>query len=465
MNLLRTVGARLSLALLAVVAIALGLVYLVVVPTLKSRLIDSKLSSLEQAAPALAEQYRTSSIKADFLERAAARTNARVVVVTRLTSDLLTVVEDSRQSASAADTDALETDPVALRTALARTVQRGTVERHGDRFAEVAAPVGGSDFTLLFSAPLHDTLDTVELVERRLLIAGGVALVAALLIGYVAARVFAGRIRRLERAAERMASGHFDEPVADSSPDELGELSRAFDRMRVRVAGLDRARREFVANASHELRTPLFSLGGFLELLEDEDVDEPTRREFLETMTSQVRRLTKLAEDLLDLSRLDAGRLHMESEPLDLREVAAAAVDEFAGVARASDHPLELYENGAAPAFGDEQRVLQVVRILVENALVHTPAGTRVRVSVRHEEGKSVVAVEDEGPGIAADDRQQLFERFYRGAGTKASGSGLGLAIARELAELMGGEIALDSGGRRTSFALVLPAGTTPPRT
>src|SRR5207248_8293046 len=123
-------------------------------------------------------------------------------------------------------------------------------------------------------------------------------------------------------------AGQFDEPVEERSADELGQLSRAFDRMRIRLAGLDHARREFVANASHELRTPLFSLGGFLELLEDEELDERTRREFLETMSGQVRRLTKLADDLLDLSRLDAGRLHVETQPVELGSVASAAVDE-----------------------------------------------------------------------------------------------------------------------------------------
>jgi signal transduction histidine kinase len=220
---------------------------------------------------------------------------------------------------------------------------------------------------------------------------------------------------------------------------------------------LDHARREFVANASHELRTPLFSLSGFLELLEDEELDEVTRREFLETMASQVRRLTKLAEDLLDLSRLDAGRLHVSSEPLDLSGITAVAVDEFTAVAKSSDHSLELVANGAAPARGDEQRVLQIVRILVENALVHTPRGTAVRVFAQADDGKAIVSVEDEGPGIAEDDRAQLFERFYRGEGTKASGSGLGLAIARELAELMGGEIELVSGSGRTTFTLLLP--------
>src|SRR5207302_481766 len=101
---------------------------------------------------------------------------------------------------------------------------------------------------------------------RRLLIAGVAALLASLLLGFGGASIFARRIRRLERAADRIAGGHFDQPVDDPTPDELGELARAFDRMRLRLAHLDRARAEFIANASHELRTPLFSLGGFLEL-------------------------------------------------------------------------------------------------------------------------------------------------------------------------------------------------------
>src|SRR5205823_10935720 len=175
-------------------------------------------------------------------------------------------------------------------------------------------------------------------------------------------RVFARRIRRLERAAERIAAGQFDEPVAERSADELGELARAFDRMGTKLAGLDHARREFVANASHELRTPLFSLGGFLELLEDEELDEGTRREFFEAMAGQVRRLTKLADDLLDLSRLDAGRLHVERQPIELGGVAGAAVEEFSGVAFASDHPLEFARNGPTEAHGDPQRVLQIAR-------------------------------------------------------------------------------------------------------
>jgi signal transduction histidine kinase len=176
-------------------------------------------------------------------------------------------------------------------------------------------------------------------------------------------------------------------------------------------------------------------------------------------MAGQVRRLTKLADDLLDLSKLDAGRLHVETQPVDLGSIAGAAVDEFAGIALASEHPLEYAGNAGTAARGDPQRVLQIVRILLENALVHTPPGTPVEVAVRRADGRAEITVIDGGPGISSDDRAELFERFYRGESTKASGSGLGLAIAKELAELMGGRIELESKPGHTVFSLVLPAG------
>ena len=189
--------------------------------------------------------------------------------------------------------------------------------RGGQKYAEAAQPFasGQAQYVVLVSSSLEDSFATVDLVKNRVLISAVIALVAALLLGLGGARIFARRIRKLERAAERIANGKFDEPIEDSSPDELGQLARAFDRMRLRLAGLEHARREFIANASHELRTPLFSLGGHLELLLDEDLDDATKREFLGRMREQVDRLTKLAGELLDLSRLDAGRLRVDRDP------------------------------------------------------------------------------------------------------------------------------------------------------
>jgi signal transduction histidine kinase len=280
-------------------------------------------------------------------------------------------------------------------------------------------------------------------------------------VGYAAAAMHARRIRRLERAAERIAGGRFDEPVADGGNDELGQLADAFERMRVRLEKLDRARSEFIANASHELRTPLFSLAGFLELMVDEDVDEATRREFLETMRQQVERLAKLATDLLDLSRLDTGRMHVEHEPVDLAEVAQAVAEEFRGVAERTRHEIDVVVEGRPVARGDELRVLQVARALADNALVHTPPGSHVTLRAYADREHAYLEVADDGPGVPAEHRPHVFDRFYRADGGVASGSGLGLAIARELVTVMDGEVVLDSEPARTVVRVALGAAPT----
>jgi signal transduction histidine kinase len=457
MNPLRSVGARLSLALAVVVAAALGIVYVALVPTLERRLVNAKLTELRHAAPGLRAQLAAAELAPeDFVTNAQASVNARVVLFTPLADSprTLNVFADSLQGRNASD---VENDPIALAASKALEPRSGTVSRGDERSAEAAVPVHTDGSVLLLQSSLHDTLSDVHLVQRRLIVAGLIALAASVALGFGAASAFARRIRRLERAADRIAGGDFSEPVVDRGADELGELARAFERMRGQLARLDDARRAFIANASHELRTPIFSLGGFLELLQDEDLDEATRVEFLQTMNEQVVRLTKLATDLLDLSRLDAGRLRIEPEPVDLASLAEVLAEEFSAVARADRHPLELVVEDEATAFADPERALQIGRVLVENALKHTPPGTPVRIVVR---SPAELEVEDSGPGIPSERTVEVFERFTRLEGARASGSGLGLAIARELATLMGGSIRLDSGNGRTRFTLVLPVAT-----
>jgi signal transduction histidine kinase len=452
---LHSVGARLSLALFLVVAGALAVVYLVVVPSLENRVVDSRERQVERVAAQVAAQWniRVPDVPQFLAQDFSAATNTRVTIFS-IEGDSLFAQGDGGGLVSLDD---LALDPVALEAARTLEPKSRVVNRGGTEYVEAARAVS-PEILVLVSASLEDSLATVDLVRRRILLAGALALVAALLAGYAGAWVFARRIRRLEQAAERIAAGHFDEPVVDPASDELGQLARAFDRMRERLAKLEHARREFIANASHELRTPLFSLAGHLELLVDEDVDEPTRREFLVRMREQVDRLAKLAGELLDLSRLDAGRLRVEKAPVDLGRVADLLVEEFGPVARSTEHVLELVPDGEVAALGDEQRVLQIGRALVENALRHTPGGTRIRIQTGHEGARALLVVEDDGPGIAEEHATQVFERFYRTDGTRASGSGLGLAIARELAEVMGGEIELDSGPGRTAFSVWLPS-------
>jgi signal transduction histidine kinase len=447
---------KFGLALFVIVVGALGIVYLAVVPRLESRLVTAKIQELERASPSVVGRFRTANPLTRYQPLAtffSSSLNARVVVLERLrpNSRLITVA-DSNVSSS----PDVGTDPIAHRALISGETATGRLERDGSDRAEVAVPLDSTTVVLL-SAPLNDALANVSLVRRTLLLAGLVGLGVSLFVGALAAWSFTRRIRRLEEAAERIAAGDFEQPVVDPVDDEVGELAEAFDSMRLRLAQLDHARREFIANASHELRTPLFSLGGFLELMAHEDLDDQERRDFIEEMAAQVERLTKLATDLLDLSRLDAGQLSVSRTEVDVAAIARTVGEEFHAIAEGSGHALQVRADGPLLAVGDEQRVLQIARILVENALRHTPAGTTVVVAAKSADRKAGLSVRDNGPGVPARDHEQLFERFYRADGDKASGSGLGLAIARELAVRMDGAIEFRSEPGNTVFTLVLP--------
>ncbi len=449
---------RLGLALVVLVAGPLAVVYFSVVPSLEARLVSSKVHRVRHQIGTIANLYQSglgTTVTAKDLNDQ--YPSYRVTILTPA-GQRLNVTDDS---ATISSSD-LGNDPIARRAARTGRIEAGTVVRHRTHYAEAAKVVSIPDLpVVLISTPIQGELDDIQLVKRRILLAGAAALLAALALGFTAASLHVRRIRRLERAADRIAHGEFGEPVVDRGSDELTDLANAFEHMRRRLAALDDARREFVANASHELRTPIFALGAALELLEDEELDAETRDEFLETMRDQVARLTRMTADLLDLTRMDAGRMPVEAEPVDLNEAAEVLGREFDAAARAGGRTLAVETNGAATALADSDQVLRIGRAVVENALVHTPPGTSVRIVTRTAGRRVALEVADDGPGVPAEQGERIFERFYRGEGTRASGSGLGLAIAHELAELMHGELELD-GRAGTRVTLMLPADLGP---
>jgi signal transduction histidine kinase len=454
----------LTIALLLIVGGALGTAYLMVVPSLERRLVDDRLDELQRDGVELAAAYSTRDFSQpfaldNFVATFALVYNARTVVYQVFGTSPLSLrplADSGVTGRSVAD------DSIALETARTTSIGRGRIDRGGRPYAEVAVPLLPSGNVMLLSSSIEDQLATVRVVKRRLLYATGVALLIAAVLGSGAAAVHARRIRRLERAANRIAEGRFDKPVVDDGKDELGELAAAFERMRIQLAQLDMARKEFVANASHELRTPLFSLAGFLELMADEDLDEETRAGFLATTREQVDRLTKLAADLLDLSRMDAGRFRVEQEEVVLADAARTLVDELTPLAESTGHRFVLEIDDATWALADEERVLQIGRSLAVNALTHTPAGTEIVLTTALRGGRAELAVSDDGPGIPREHAERVFDRFYRIEGPHASGSGLGLAIARQLAERMGGTVELSGAAERTTFTLSLPAAAVP---
>ena len=224
---------------------------------------------------------------------------------------------------------------------------------------------------------------------------------------------------------------------------------------------LERARRDLVANVSHELKTPIAALKGFLELLEGDGVSERHRREFLASMTQETARLERLVEEQLQLARLDAGAIPLVIEEVDLTELVAEIVAPRVPLAERAGVSLSARAAGGRTVMvrADPSRVEQIILILLDNALRHTPAGGRVEIVVDGDGAHATVAVRDTGEGISPEDRPFVFDRFYRGDPSREGrGAGLGLAIARGLAAAHRGAIELESTlGQGSTFTLILP--------
>ena len=464
-----TVRNRLILLFFGITAAAVGFVYLYVVPQLQSSLTSEKLSRLEdrgtQQSARLQRAMREGLSQpqlAILLRRISQATDSRVTLLgvrTANGSPAPTFVIGDSQSAA----DALSSHYDVAARAVDGQARAGTEEIAGSRSAEVAVPIPASKpiWIAVFSQSLGEVTDNVALIKRQILIAGAIALALSLLAGFWAARAISRRLSRLDAAARRVAQGDFA-PIPVDSSDELGQLARTFNDMQRRLEELDEARKQFIAHASHELRTPIFSLGGFVELLDEEDPDPEARAEFVQTMREQVERLTKLTTDLLDLSKLDAGAMEISTRTVDLGELATEIAKEFGPAADQHQSRLEVRTPASRPlADADPDRVRQIIRILLDNALGHTPEGVKVTVTTTQDSGRAELIVSDEGgPGIGARAQARIFERFYSG---EARGSGLGLAIAREFAEAMDGKLDVVSSKGFTAFILDLPRAAPAP--
>ena len=320
----------------------------------------------------------------------------------------------------------------------------------------IAIAVGATAIVYVYAVAIGGSASGDDSVKLQILTGGLIAVALATAVGLYYTRTAADNIQRLQEAARKVADGNFETSIPVASVGQLGQLARTFNEMQRRLAELDSARKQFIANASHELRTPIFSLGGFVELLEDEDPSPEERAEFVRTMRQQIERLTKLTTDLLDLSQLDAGAVTMRASSVDLSALAREVTREFGPRADLRGSRLQLRTPAQAViALGDPDRVRQVIRILLDNALTHTPEGTDVTVTTYSANGRAELTVSDEGPGIPQRVQKRIFERFY--TADKAGGSGLGLAIATELAQRMNGDVRISSSRRFTAFTLDLP--------
>jgi signal transduction histidine kinase len=482
---LRSIRTRLAVTFFLVAALSVAVIYIVVAPPLTSALENQRINDLVQVVTnrndhrlvALIDQLAAIPIHDPTTPAQNAAVGHDEQALANITASQVTVVDvfytatggalagptpqpfegrPDRQDNDAVDNFATTVEATSSGPAF------GTA-RHGiipGAIGAVGLGLGIKSIetrVVIFSVALSDVGSAVTLVRSRILLAAAIGLFVALITGVLVARAITVRVLRLESVAQGVAQGDFEAHFSDPSGDELGQLARALAHMQSQLEGLDSARRRFIATASHELRTPIFSLGGFLELIQDEALDEETRRQFVGQVREQVDRLGKLATQLLDLTRLESGAVELTVTLADLGVLARAVVGEF-GPAFAQHGSQARLEVPAQPvrAICDGERVAQLLRILIDNALAHTPSGTTVVISTASTEGGgAVLSVRDSGPGIPEELIGRVFEPFYSADG--ARGAGLGLAIARELAVHMNATLEIESAPGQTTFTLTLP--------
>jgi signal transduction histidine kinase len=346
---------------------------------------------------------------------------------------------------------------------VSRPLVAASIERGGlFDFRPVVEPVAW----VQYAKPERSVQQTVNRVRAFLGfgVLGGTAL--AFLGGLLVARRAMRPIAGLTRAAREVARTR-DPDVTLPAPlanDEVSDLAHTFEDMLRELshahdeseAALAR-QREFVADASHELRTPLTSILANLEMLEAELESE--QQEMAASALRSSRRMRRLVADLLLLARADAGR-EATMAPVDLAAIAREGAAEAGALS--ADHPISIDAPTAVTVTGVADDLHRLAGNLVENALIHTPSGTPITVSVRREGASAVLEVADRGPGVPPEMRERVFERFARAGGDHGSGrrgSGLGLAIVRAVTDAHGGDVELrDAEGGGARFVVTLPA-------
>jgi signal transduction histidine kinase len=306
--------------------------------------------------------------------------------------------------------------------------------------------------------------------SRDLLIGiGAGSLALALLLGLVLSWSLVVSVRRTQARLARIAAGDFSGHVVVPNRDEIGALAADVNRMNDELQRLygelesaSRHKSDFLATMSHELRTPLNAIIGFSEVLHEQMFGELNERQlaYVDDVLAAGKHLLSLINDVLDLAKIEAGRMELDFSQVAIPEILQSAVSMHAE--RASRGGIELAlktEPEEIPVTGDERRLRQVVFNLVSNAVKFTPANGRVDISARIDNGNVEVAVADTGPGIAAEDLEKIFEEFEQtNSGKQVEGTGLGLPLSRRLVELHGGRLWAESEpGHGSTFRFTLP--------
>jgi two-component system OmpR family sensor kinase len=352
---------------------------------------------------------------------------------------------------------------------LLRSINGSFTDKYGGVYLYRAFPVNnivkiretGADWLVMTTSPAG-TMSMLSDLARPILFAALIALILSVVIALLMARSVYTPIRRVTQAASEMARGKFEQQVPVEGPAEVRELASSFNDMSKQVKNSQQTLRDFVADVSHELRTPLTSINGFAQAIQDGTAETPeTSIKAATIIQEESKRMIRLVNNLLELSRLEAGQVEIKREPVDLAEVIQQCQEVFS--LRAEEKKLFLVTDvePMPSVLGDIDRLEQVFGNLLDNAIKHTPETGSVIIRGRQATDETVeISVIDSGPGLTGEQLPHIFERFYHGNGAgNRSGTGLGLAISRQIVLSHGGDIRVNSqAGKGAEFIVRLPA-------
>ena len=300
----------------------------------------------------------------------------------------------------------------------------------------------------------------LDAIHRYLIQASLVALVLAVLLSFLFLRRILRPLSQMTEVTRRVGAGDFTARVSVASKDEVGQLGQAFNHMGDNLERVERLRKTMVADMAHELRTPLTNMRGYLEALKD-DVVPPSPQTFA-MLHGEILRLVRLVEDLNQLTKADAARTSLQRREIQLPDMVQQVIDLYAPEIRTRDLRVEMTCDPEVPrVMGDPDKLFQVLRNLVHNALRYSPEGGAVTVLCETRAPGVVVTLTNDGEGISPDDLPLVFERFYRADKSRSrdsGGAGIGLAIVKELVEAHGGQVGASSVPGDTRFWFSLPA-------
>jgi len=321
--------------------------------------------------------------------------------------------------------------------------QEVTHPKFGYQFMIIGVPIYHGDVVqgaMILTLPMASVNDTADILKKQLIIITGILLLVSLLISFRLSKNFADPISKISKQAESYASGHYAERINNAGDDEIGQLAKRMNDMGEALAQNDILQRELIANVSHELRTPLTLIQGYAETLRDVTGDKPDKREKqLGIIIEESERLSKIVEDILNLSQLQSGAVILEKESFSLNEMLINIKEHYELQQETRTFQIigafELKDN----LFGDKKRIEQVFYNLINNAFRHTKEDDLVQVLVTQKPDNVKIELRDQGEGIAKEDINHIFERYYKGKrvdGKKSNGTGLGLAIVKSILEM-----------------------------